>query len=230
MVIQAMATNYIQPIQTLVSNLVNILVYDAGRWLAQFIAVVIIVLIGYLVAKVVKQVVIKLLQSTKIDQWMEEQHLSGAIGGSDVSVIAGSIVKWWIVAVVLQQALIVLQLSVLGGFLGAIANYTILALIGLVMAVVGLLLARYARNYIQSTSHRYRKPVAIALELGIIYIAVVLALRTLGLNVTILEDAFRIAVGAFALALAIVVGISFGLAFKEDAQGIVSELKRLPKR
>ncbi len=222
--------HYLQPIQSIGSNLLDILVYDAARWVAQLIAVVIIVLIGYFVAKVIKQVVIKLLQSTKVDQWVDEQNLTAAIGGREVSVLTGSIVKWWIIAVVLQQALISLNLGVLGGYLGAISNYILIGLVALVMIIVGMLLGRYARNAVQATSHKYKKTVGIALELVIIYVALVLALRTIGINVSILEDAFRIGFAAFALTLAIILGLSFGLAFKEDAQWIVSELKRLPTK
>jgi hypothetical protein len=225
-----MTNPYLGSIQTIGGNLLDILVLQATQWIVKLLSVVVIVLVGYIVAKVIKQIVIKLLQSTKIDQWVDEQNLTAAIGGREVSILAGSIVKWWIVVVVLQQSLIVLQLDVLGGFLGALANYILLALVAMVMIIIGLLLARYARNAIQSTTHSYKKPVGVISELVIIYLAVILALRTIGLNVTILEDAFRIAFAAFALVLAITVGISFGLAFRTEAQKMVSDIKKLAKK
>ena len=225
-----MVNHYLEPIQTIGNNLVDILVYDAAKWIAQLVAVVLIVLIGYLVAKVVKQVVIKLLQSTRVDQWVDERNLTASIGGREVSELAGSIAKWWIVAVVLQQALINLNLGVLGGYLGAISNYIILALFTIIMMVGGLLLARYARNAIQVTTHKYKKQAGLVVEVLVIYVVLLLALRTIGINVTILEDAFRIGFGAFVLVLAIILGISFGLAFREDAEKMVAELKRLPAK
>ena len=143
-----MTNPYLGSIQTIGGNLIDILVLQATQWIVKLLSVVVIVLVGYIVAKVIKQIVIKLLQSTKIDQWVDEQNLTAAIGGREVSVLSGSIVKWWIVVVVLQQSLIVLQLDVLGGFLGALANYILLALVAMVMIIIGLLLARYARNEI----------------------------------------------------------------------------------
>jgi hypothetical protein len=98
------------------------------------------------------------------------------------------------------------------------------------MIIVGLLLARYARNSVQATTHKYKRPVALVLELAIIYLSVVLALRTVGIPVTILEDAFRIAFAAFSLVVAIVIGLSFGLAFREDAQKLVGELRKVGKK
>jgi len=219
-----------EQLQDLGTRLVDILVVQASQWLIQLIAVIIIVLVGYLVAKIVKQIVVKLLQSTKIDQWVDEQNLTAAIGGREVSDLAGSIVKWWIVVVVLQQSLRVLQLDVLGGYLGAIANWIMVALVALVMVIVGLLIARYARNAIQATAHSYKRTLGIALELVIIYVVVVVALRTMGFPVQLLEDAFRIAFFAFALVVAIIIGISFGLAFREDAQRLVSEIKKTTKK
>lgn len=225
-----MSNPYLQPITTITSNLADILVFQATQWLIKLIAVVIIFVVGWLVAKVVKQIVVKLLQSTKVDQWVDEQNLTAAIGGREVSQIVGSIVKWWIVVIVLQQSLAVLQLDVLGGFLGALASWILAALVALVMLIIGLLLARYARNAVQATDHKYKRTAGIVLEIVIIYLAVVLALRTVKVDVTILEDAFRIAFAAFALVIAIIVGVSFGLAFKEDAQKIVTEIRKLPKK
>ncbi len=225
-----MVNDYIQPLQSIWDKLLENVVLKASDWLVQFIYAVAILLIGYLVAKLIKQIIVKLLQSTKIDQWIEEQNLSAALGNRDISVIAGKIAQWWITIVVLQQVMEVLRLGVIGGYLQAIAAQISLGLAALVMIIIGLLIARYVRNAIESTTHRFRRSLAVAVEIVVIYVTAVIALKTVGINVTMLEQAFLIAVAACALVIAIIIGISFGLAFKDDAQSIASDIRKAVKR
>lgn len=190
------------------------------------VAAIIIIVIGYVIGKIAKHIIVKLIQTTRLDEWIEEQNLTAAIGGKNLSVLIGTFIKWGIVAIFLAEAVKSMQLTVLQGFLTAIANYIPQILLALIIVVVGLLIGRYIRNAIEATTYNYRKTIGLALELMIVYIAIVMALDTIeGISVTILIDAFRIAFAAFAFAIAIVVGIAFGLAFKKDAKKIVKGMK-----
>ncbi len=223
--------------ENIVAELVNQVVVSLGQaglqlW-ASFIENVpglvfatAIIIIGWIVGKIVKQIVIKLLQSTKIDQWVDEQNLTAAIGGQELSVLIGSFVKWYIIAVFLAQAVGWIKLDVLKDFLQLIVEWIPLVLGALVIVLLGLLIGRFARNAVEATQHRLKKTVAVAAELIIIYIAAVIALDTIGFNVTILVDAFRIALAAFAITIAIIIGVAFGLAFKDDAKKVIADLRK----
>ena len=45
---------------------------------------VVIIGIGWFIGNLVKKIVVKILQSTKIDQWIDEQNLTAAIGGKEI--------------------------------------------------------------------------------------------------------------------------------------------------
>jgi len=191
-----------------------------------FVAILFIV-IGYGIGILAKAIVVKGLQQTKIDQWMEEQNLVGAIGNKEVSGIAGSIVKWYLFFIFLKQAVEIVQLATLNDFLGFWINYMLLILGAIVLVLAGLIIGRYVRNAIESTSHSMKRITGLVLELVIVYVAVVMAIRTIGLPTNVLEIAFLIGVAGFVGSLGIAIGIAFGLALKEEARTIIKEQKCL---
>jgi hypothetical protein len=190
-----------------------------------FVAILFIV-IGYGIGILAKAIVVKGLQQTKIDQWMEEQNLVGAIGNKEVSGIAGSIVKWYLFFIFLKQAVEIVQLATLNDFLGFWINYMLLILGAIVLVLAGLIIGRYVRNAVESTSHSMKRITGLVLELVIVYVAVVMAIRTIGLPTNVLEIAFLIGVAGFVGSLGIAIGIAFGLALKEEARTIIKELKK----
>lgn len=221
-----MADNIMQIIGDTIASALGKLGQSFVETIPAVVAAFIIIVIGYIIGKIAKHVVIKIIQTTRLDNWIEEQNLTAAIGGKKLSSLIGAFVKWGILAIFLAEAVKSMQLTVLQGFLTAIANYIPQILLALIIIVFGLLLARYIRNAIEATTYNYRKTMGLALELLIVYIAVVMGLDTIeGISVTILIDAFRIAFAAFAIALAIVIGLAFGMAFKDDAKKIIKSIK-----
>ena len=198
------------------------------------IAAAVIILIGWIIGKFIKHITMKLLQATRVDQWVDEHNLTSAIGGKKISSLTGSFIKWYIIAIFLAQAVSFINLDLLSGFLTVLVLPTaanpvpllVRILAGMVLVIAGLMIGRYVNNIIEATQHRYRKTAGLIIELAIIYIAAVMALQTVGFDVTMLLDAFRIAFAAFAITIAVVVGVAFGLAFKDDAKTVVGDLRK----
>ncbi len=220
--VQGIAFQTYQSLYLALSEIVN----ATMRFLPNLVAAIIIVVIGWVIGVVLKKIVMTVLQSLKIDQWMEEQNLSPALGGQEVSGLVGSFVKWYVIAVFLAQAASTFQLFVLGDFLLSLAGFIPVLLVALVIFAIGILIARYVRNAVEATTHSHRKTIALIVEISIIYLAIVVALRSIGIEVQILEDVFKIAFMAFALTIAIIAGISFGFAFKEDAKRVLKEFQK----
>src|SRR3989344_5848460 len=190
------------------------------------IAAVIVLIVGWIIAKILKEVTIRLLQKTKIDHYLEDRGLSDSVGGVEVSVIVGSLIKWYVLILFLAQAVAFIEMAVLRRFAEVLVFYVPLVLGAAVILIIGLILARYVKNLILATGHTFRKTASIIAELIIVYVAAVMALQTMGFNVTILLDAFRIAFAALAITVAIVLGISFAMAFRKDTTRIVDEIRK----
>ncbi len=210
--------------ESLVNALVNIL--------PSLALVIILAAIGYWVGVLLKKLIIKILQSTPVDQWVDEQNLSAAIGGQEISAIAGSLVKWWIIFVFLQQAANLIELEVLDQLLGTIVWLIPSALKAIIVIVAGLLAGRWVRNIIEATQHKLKKTVGIGLEIIIVVFFGIMGLSFVvdQYNVETLIELIKIFVGpfitAFAWVLAIVIGVGIGLAYKKELLGIGQTLKK----
>ena len=108
----------------------------------------------------------------------------------------------------------------------AIVFFIPVLLFAVAVFVLGLLLGRFVKNKIMATNHKHKKSMGSIVEMVIIYLSLILALERIGLNVQILKDAFLIAFSAFVIVLALVFGVSLGLAFKKEAKDLVNTLKK----
>ncbi|MEM0360811.1 MAG: hypothetical protein QXK06_05765 [Candidatus Diapherotrites archaeon] len=191
------------------------------------VGILILLAIGYVIGVILKKIVVRVVESFRFDEWLEEQNLSSAIGGKTIASVIGSIVKWSIIALFLAQGVELFKLTVFQSTLERLVLVFIPSLIvAFVIAIAGLIIGRYARNIVEASLTRFKKIVGFAVELMIIYMAAVIALQQLGLQTQILLDAFRIGFGGFMLTIAIAVGVSFGLAGVEDAKKLIKEIQK----
>lgn len=185
-----------------------------------------IIIVGWIIGKFLGGIVSKLLKAAQLDEWAKQHKLKEAVGGVELSVLAGAFVKWYAVLIFLTEAVAFVRMDSIRTFMNALIYYIPILLAALVIIVLGLLLAKFVRNKIEATQHKYKKTAARIAEVIIIYLSVVIGLKRVGIDVSILEYAFLIAFAAFVIVVALVLGISFGLAFKKDAKQLVNDLKR----
>jgi hypothetical protein len=192
-------------------------------------AAIVFILFGYFVGWVIKLIVVKLLKSARFDEFMQQQHLVESIWNKSISQLSGSIIKWYVFFVFLKQAVELVQLSTINEVLGFWINFALLLIAALVVILAGLIIGRYVRNAIELSKTSIRRIAGLVAELTIVYISVVMGIKILGLPTGMLESAFLIAFAGFILAISIVIGLSFGLALKDEAKIIVKELKKTSK-
>lgn len=194
------------------------------------IAAILLIAIGWIVGKAIGFAFQEILKRAKLDYWIKKENLSGAIWGKNLSEILGSLLKWYIVVVFLGAAAAVVQLEPLVKF----ADYLVLylpALFGAVLVVlIGLLAGEYLKRLVIGTKMAYNEVIGSIIKFLAIYFTLVIGLQTAGFDVTILVDAFRIGFAAFAVTVAIILGIGFGAAFKEDARRILKKFEKSTKK
>jgi uncharacterized protein YacL len=106
---------------------------------------------------------------------------------------------------------------------------------GIVVMVIGLLIARYFRNIIEATTFRLKKLLGIIAETIVVIFAGMLALTIIvgpeiaNVVVRLLELFITPFIQAFAWVLAVVVGISLLINSKEELKKISAELKKAVK-
>jgi len=214
-------------LQETITGSIDIFVQDVYSILYNLAGFVILLIIGYAFGWVAKKIIVKVVESLRLDEWLEEQNLSSAIGGTTIAQIIGSLAKWSIVALFLARAV---QLFEFTAFQSTLEFFVLIFVPNLILAiaigVIGLIFGRYVRNLVEVSMTRYRKLVGFGVELLIIYMALVIALEKIGIPTEIMLDAFRIGFGGFVLAIVIAVGFSFGLASVDDAKKIMKDLQK----
>jgi len=217
----------------IVSNVVNSIFAVPGQLGVAFaeqlpliFAAAVLIIAGYVIGWLAKLFIVKLLKSFHLDDWIIENKLSNSIGNKKISEIGGSVVKWYVFFVFLKQAVTLVSLSTISEVLGFWINFSLTVIAAVVVVIAGLIIARYARNAIELTKHSFRKIAGLIVEVAIVYIAVVMGVKMIGLPTEMLEWAFLIAFGGFIFALALIVGLSFGFAMQDEAKIIVKELRK----
>ncbi|MFH0954861.1 MAG: hypothetical protein V1777_02060 [Candidatus Micrarchaeota archaeon] len=199
---------------------------DFLRVLPGLFGALLLIIVGIALGIVLKRIVTRILEETKIDQWIEEQKLKAAIGNHHVSHLIGSFTKWYVIAIFLAQAVALIQLNVLRQFTEFFITLVNSGIAALILLMLGLLLARWLRNHVDATDYKYKKTIGAIVEILIIYVTIVLALQMVGINTTILIDAFRIGFTVLVIALAVIAGVLFALAFKKDIIHWADEIRK----
>ena len=193
---------------------------------------VIIIGIGWFIGNLVKKIIVKILQSTKIDQWIDEQNLTAAIGGKEMSALIGSFSKWYIIWVSLWVAADSIKLQGLSQFVQVLVFYIPQMLAALLVMILGLLLGRYLKNAFDATQHRFKKvagtltEIIVVLFAGILSLTLVLGESKVQILVSLLEIFLTPFLWSIAIAVGIVIGISFGQTFKKEIQQFAPDIKK----
>ncbi len=188
-------------------------------YIPQLIGAIIILIVGYIVAKVLQAVVGRVLRGIGFDRWMErggvKQFFDRAQTDHTPATIIGLLVFWFIFIIAITMAADAVGIQQISGFL----NQLLAFIPSVLAAVLILFLAALLANFLSGI---VRGAIGSGLLASVVYYAVIIyavfaALTQLGIAVEITAPTFLILLGAVALALA----IAFGLGGREVAQEII---------
>ena len=180
---------------------------------------VVILLAGYLLAKVVEKLVFRLLRRLKLNQMLERGGVMDAVERSgshlDPTRVVSALVFWFIMFAVILLAGNALGLESLANVFTELVSYIPSVIAAIVIMIVGIVLGGFVGGLIMASAGGLHGGPALARvgRIGVIVLAVFMALQELGIATDIVTTAFAILFGAVALALA----LSFGLGNRELA-------------
>ncbi len=191
------------------------------------VAAIIILIVGYIVALVISGIVEKVLRRVKLDDWVfEKTRISHAVGRFDLTHLLGLVIKWYIIVLFLGATAARIQLKTLAEFLGSLSLWIPQVIVAIVIGLIGILAGMYVEKKVVETKAKGSKIVA-AIAKWVIYVfTALIVLDQAGIQVAMAQNSFLIILGGIILMLALLVGISFGLAFKEDAKKIITDVKK----
>lgn len=204
-------------------------IFNTAAFLPNFITGIIIILIGIILASIVKRIVIEVLNALKVETYLKRYGIPEAKKEFSWTNILAEIVRWFVIILFLIPAAEVWGLpqitELLNTFLLYLPNVFVAAIIGL----VGLVFARLAADLVLAStrglSAESSRAVASATRVAITIFVLLAVLNQLG----VAQDLIRILFTGVVAMLALAGGIAFGLGGKEAAKTILDALVRRVK-
>src|SRR5215204_4806401 len=200
----------LQPVENALSTFLS--------YLPQLVGAIIILIIGYVVAKVLQAVVGRVLRGVGFDGWMErggiKQFFDRAQTNHTPATILGLLVFWFVFIIALTMATDALGIPQVSAVLGELIAYIPSIIAAILILVLAALLANFLAGIVRGATGS--DLLASIARYAIIVYAVFAALTQLGIAVQLTAPTFLIILGALALAAAIAFG--FG------AQGVARDI------
>jgi hypothetical protein len=186
---------------------------------------VVIVIVGWLIASLIEKGVAAILRAIRFNELANRSGLAGFVEkmgtGTDSAGMIGLVVKWFIRLIALVVAFDALGLPAVSDVLRQLLLWLPNVVVAVVVLVIGGLAARALSNLIRGaaaegglSNANFLAKVASALVWAF---AIVVAVNQIGIATTLVNTLFMAFVGALALG----VGLSFGLGGKDTAAEIV---------
>jgi small-conductance mechanosensitive channel len=190
------------------------------------LAMVVILVIGYFVAKLLDRLATALCQSVGLQTGAERTGLAASMKQvgitASVPTIVGKIVFWVTLSVFLTAAFNNLGLPEVSAAVDSLIAYVPKILIATVIIVVGLLVATFVRGVVATSADRVGVSYAEHLANGAYYMLALMtflaAAEKLGIDFKVFEHIILIAFGGLALGF----GLALGLGGKEVMGGILA--------
>jgi hypothetical protein len=208
-------------VTTVVTGAWNAFATKITAFLPELIGAIIIFVVGWIIARLVKLAVEKLLKLVRFDTATEKTGVRAFLKKGEIvktpSEIVGSLVYWFIMILVIIASFDALGLPIVSDLLNTIFLYIPNVVAAIIVLVLGLLLGNLLASVVRTAASNAGLKNAEGLGKLSLYAIVIfsaaIALIQLGIGEEIVVSAFGIGFGAAALAMA----IAFGLGGKDVA-------------
>ncbi len=200
------------------------------NFVPKLLAVIVILFFGWLIAKLARSAVKRLLVLTHFDQFAQKSGLEAFMNSGNVrltlSGVISQVVYWLVIILFVITGANALELSAVANLLQQLAGYLPHIIVAILVVVFGTLLARFVNRLVFAWLHgikfEHALVVSTSAEYGIQLLAVFVALEQLGIGMQLIYSLFVIVFGAVFLALA----IAFGLGGKDWAAKVIEDLQK----
>lgn len=204
------------------------------NFVPRLLAVVVILFAGWLVAKLVRIAVRRLLELTQFDKIAQKSGLESFMNQGTLNLslsgIISQVVYWLVITLFIITGANILGLSEVAVLLQQLASYLPRIIVAIIVLIFGTLLARFVNRIVFTWLHSIQFERALVVststEYGVQILALFIALEQLGLGMQLIYSLFIIIFGAVFLALA----LAFGLGGKEWAANKIAEFEAKQKK
>lgn len=194
-------------------------------FLPNLLAMLVIMLLGIVLARVVRVVLVKFLMAISFDGWCDRMGFTTLIRKGDLwgkpSVLLGAIVFWLLIMVTMMAGLSALQIVAIDNLVGQFFSYMPRVFSAALILIIGYVLAGFISRGVLiaavNSGYHYAKLLAEAIRTLLILLILAMTMEQLQIAPNIVLAAFSIIFGGIVVALS----ISFGVGGIEAAKRMI---------
>lgn len=209
-------------------TLINSLNSDVSAvigFLPRFLSGLIVLLIGIIVASIIKQLILAASKALKVDVYLKKYGIPELRANYTWSNILAEIARWFVIIVFLIPTSDIWGLSRIGTLLNQLLLYLPNVFVAVVIALVGFVLARLAHDVIlasvKGVTKESAETVASVSQWAINVFVILAVLSQLG----VASDLIRILFTGIVAMLALAGGIAFGLGGQKNAEDVLNAVR-----
>ena len=203
----------------MVQEPVTAMLVKIWSYIPNLAAFLVILLAGWIIAKILESVVVKILAAMKIDMVAEKSGLNMFLERGDVrqsvSELLGAIIYWLVMLVAIAAAVQALHLTAAADLVSRLVSYIPSIIAAIFVLILGGFLASFVGGVVQTAAINagiQRAPTLAQVARVVIFIfTIALALEQLQIGLTVIAFAVNILVASVGLGFA----IAFGLGCKD---------------
>lgn len=213
---------------------VKAMLVRAATFLPTLVGILVILVVGWIVAAVLKNVVVKLLKVIQFDSASEKSGLSDVLrkGGikNTFSELIGGLIYWVVMLLVFMAALNALGMTVVASLLDKVILYIPNVIAAIFIITLGIFFASIIGSIVMTASMnagvKQSKLLSQVTQTVIVIFAVIMTMEQLNIATAILNTTVTILLGAAGLAVAIAVGLGSKDIAGKLMQELVDNLKK----
>lgn len=203
------------------------------NFVPKLLAVIVILFFGWMVAKLVRIGVKRLLEITQFDAFAKRSGLESFMRSANFNVtlsgIISQVIYWLVILLFVITCANSLGLTEVASLLKELASYLPHIIVAILVVIFGTLFARFINRLVFAWLHSIKFEQALVISTSAEYciqiLAIFIGLEQLGIGMQLIHALFVIVFGAVFLALA----IAFGLGGKEWAAKIIQQAEQKKK-
>ena len=195
-----------------INELINTILTSIPR----VVTALMIIILGWLIAKLGEKVVYKLMVTAQVDKWIKKLKLDESLFGVSVNKSASIIIKYYILIVFLKEAASKAALPFIAELLGGLLTAIPSIILGSAIIIATIIIGNFFKKKIMKSQFPFKETVSGVVYGITLFFGIIMALPKFGLdNTQLIEDSFRYIVLGISLGFAIAIGVGFGWAIKE---------------
>ena len=193
-----------------------------------------ILVIGWLLAKLIEAVVVRLLKAIRLDIASDKANISNVLAQGEIkltlSELIGAVIYWIIILVVVATALNALNLTIAAELVSRLVGYVPNILGAIFILVLGAFLANFVASIVRTSASNAgidnAKLLGQITQVTLVVFAVIVAIEQLKIASALIVLAVNIILISFGIGLA----LAFGLGCKDIAgkfmQDLINKMKK----